>query len=281
MPGPGVGPFTLGRALESLLHEVLKMGFCSENFKVTMHLCFTVRKRASRHGHASGTRNRGGWVGWGPIRSHQAPQQRPEPLYPLYFQGRLSSHGIFFFLSSLVACKAGGGATNYISNSNRLAILCPALLCSALSIPVSLPCLRIIRPLSVLYRRGISSIWLGFRNTRLQHIPRSSATGEIPPPANSFNCIKAPLLTPPIQYTILFFLNQHSIIRLIPRNLPAAPPATMVQRNHVIAIIIIVLFVVLFVVAVVIYKVVHYVRRDLSVTTSESSSSGGSHSIAD
>lgn len=56
--------------------------------------------------------------------------------------------------------------------------------------------------------------------------------------------------------------------------------AAMVQRNHVIAIIIIVLFVVLAVVAFGIYKMVHGVKRDASVTSVESSSSG-SRSIAD
>ncbi|KAK2595420.1 hypothetical protein QQS21_006830 [Conoideocrella luteorostrata] len=55
----------------------------------------------------------------------------------------------------------------------------------------------------------------------------------------------------------------------------------MVQRNHVIAIIIIVLFVVLAAVSFGIWKIVHVVRRDLSVTSSNSSSSGESRSIVD
>ncbi|OAA51785.1 hypothetical protein NOR_00378 [Metarhizium rileyi] len=55
----------------------------------------------------------------------------------------------------------------------------------------------------------------------------------------------------------------------------------MVQRNHVIAIIIIVLFVVLAAVAFGIWKIVHTVRRDLSVTSGESSSSGESRDIVD
>ncbi|KAG8423698.1 hypothetical protein J3459_008520 [Metarhizium acridum] len=55
----------------------------------------------------------------------------------------------------------------------------------------------------------------------------------------------------------------------------------MVQRNHVIAIIIIVLFVVLALVAFGIWKIVRTVRRDLSVTSSGDSSSSGSRDIVD
>ncbi|UNI22541.1 hypothetical protein JDV02_008421 [Purpureocillium takamizusanense] len=54
----------------------------------------------------------------------------------------------------------------------------------------------------------------------------------------------------------------------------------MVQRNHVIAIIIIVLFAILALVSFGIWKLVHTARRDLSVT-SASSRSSGSDSLVD
>jgi len=54
----------------------------------------------------------------------------------------------------------------------------------------------------------------------------------------------------------------------------------MVQRNHVIAIIIIVLFAILALVSFGIWKLVHTARRDLSVT-SASSGSSGSDSLVD
>ncbi|KAM4062993.1 hypothetical protein HRG_010444 [Hirsutella rhossiliensis] len=65
---------------------------------------------------------------------------------------------------------------------------------------------------------------------------------------------------------------------------PPYPPShqpTMVQRNHVIAIIIIVLFVILALVSFGIWKLVHTARKDLSVTTASSGSSSSSQGLVD
>lgn len=56
----------------------------------------------------------------------------------------------------------------------------------------------------------------------------------------------------------------------------------MVQRNHVIAIIIIVLFVILALVSFGIWKLVHTARKDLnSVTSASSGTSGSSRGLVD